>query len=66
MDVGKFELSPPPDLSDKIVRSSDGYHEAGAFADVYKCYYNSNDGVFKEVQFLFYRPSRAAFLPQLR
>ena len=36
------------DLSDKIIRLSDHPTEAGSFADVYKCRYESNEGI-KEV-----------------
>ena len=44
-----------PNLTDKITRLSDGFQEVGAFADIYKCLYKSNEGS-KEVCVLFSRP----------
>ena len=54
-----------PDLSDKITRLSDQYCEVGGFADIYKCHYDSDDGV-KEVCVLLHPLGSAASLLQHR
>lgn len=56
MSLGATGLeSPVPDLSDKIVRSSDKYCKRGVFADVYKRQL-SNGGEIKEVCIPFFNP----------
>ena len=44
----------PPDLTDKITRSSNQYCDGGGFSDIYKCIYNSDDGAKLEVCMLFH------------
>ncbi|KAI9459980.1 hypothetical protein HD554DRAFT_1602525 [Boletus coccyginus] len=45
-----------PDLTDRIDRQDDQYCDAGAFGDVFRCRYTSEDGV-KEVRASFSPPS---------
>ena len=44
----------PPDLTDKITRSSNQYCDGGGFSDIYKCVYNGDDGANMEVCMLFH------------